>query len=74
MAKQGLGITQVQTQKLSPLQIQTIKLIELPVQDLEQRVRRELEENPVLDESSASEESKEVSLDELQKQDAYIPD
>lgn len=74
MAKQGLGITQVQTQKLSPLQIQTIKLIELPVQDLEQRVRRELEENPVLDESSASEESKEVSLDELQKQDDYIPD
>ncbi|MGN1226928.1 MAG: RNA polymerase factor sigma-54 [Candidatus Cryptobacteroides sp.] len=76
MAKQGLGITQVQTQKLSPLQIQTIKLIELPIQDLEQRVRRELEENPVLDESSSSsgEDSKEVSLDELQKQDDYIPD
>ena len=76
MAKQGLGITQVQTQKLSPLQIQTIKLIELPIQDLEQRVRRELEENPVLDESSSSsgDDSKEVSLDELQKQDDYIPD
>ncbi|MGM9788258.1 MAG: RNA polymerase factor sigma-54 [Candidatus Cryptobacteroides sp.] len=76
MAKQGLGITQVQTQKLSPLQIQTIKLIELPIQDLEQRVRRELEENPVLDESSSSsgEDSQEVSLDELQKQDDYIPD
>lgn len=76
MAKQGLGITQVQTQKLSPLQIQTIKLIELPIQDLEQRVRRELEENPVLDESSSSsgDDSKEVSLDELQRQDDYIPD
>ena len=43
MAKQGLGLVQTQTQKLSPLQIQTIKLIELPIQDLEQRVRRELE-------------------------------
>lgn len=75
MTKQGLGLTQVQTQKLSPLQIQTIKLIELPVQDLEQRVRQELEENPVLDENTAAEgeESNEVSLDDLQ-QDDYIPD
>ena len=48
MLKQGLELKQ--TQKLSPLQIQTIKLIELPVQELEQRIRKELEENPVLDE------------------------
>ena len=47
MLKQEL--TQKLTQKLSPLQIQTIKLIELPVQELEQRIRKELEENPVLD-------------------------
>ncbi len=76
MVKQGLSIAQTQTQKLSPLQIQTIKLIELPIQDLEQRVRRELEENPVLDDtpSSDQEESKEVSLDDIQAQDDYIPD
>ena len=49
MIKQGLEIKQ--TQKLSPLQIQTIKLIELPIQDLEQRIRTEIEENPVLDDS-----------------------
>ncbi len=74
MVKQGLGLVQAQTQKLSPLQIQTIKLIELPVQDLEQRVRRELEENPVLDDTSTEgEDSKEVSLDDIQ-QDDYIPD
>ena len=79
MNKQGLGLTQVQTQKLSPLQIQTIKLIELPIQDLEQRVRQELEENPVLDDTpdpdadrTGENEPKEVSLDSLQ--DDYIPD
>lgn len=76
MVKQGLSIAQTQTQKLSPLQIQTIKLIELPIQDLEQRVRRELEDNPVLDDTptSDSEDSKEVSLDEIQTQDDYIPE
>ncbi len=76
MAKQGLSIAQKQTQKLSPLQIQTIKLIELPVQDLEQRVRRELEENPVLDDTPATdgEDPKEVSLDDIQAQDDYIPE
>jgi len=44
-------LTLKQQQKLSPLQIQTIKLIELPVQELEQRIRKELEENPVLDDT-----------------------
>ena len=39
MIKQELSLRQ--QQKLSPLQIQTIKLIELPVQDLEQRIRKE---------------------------------
>ena len=48
MLKQGLELKQ--KQQLSPLQIQTIKLIELPIQELEQRIRKELEENPVLDE------------------------
>lgn len=70
MIKQGLELKQ--TQKLSPLQIQTIKLIELPVQDLEQRIRAELEENPVLDDSpdtGKDEDIRDVSLDELQEED-----
>ena len=54
MLKQGLELKQ--TQKLSPLQIQTIKLIELPTQELEQRIRKELEENPVLEENAQSED------------------
>lgn len=66
-----------QTQKLSPLQIQTIKLIELPVQELEQRIRKELEENPVLDEDMPSESEddaapREVSLSDY-KEDDSIP-
>ena len=75
MLKQGLELKQ--TQKLSPLQIQTIKLIELPIQELEQRIRKELEENPVLDEDLPSEKEedeapREVSLSEY-KEDDPIP-
>ena len=47
--KQGLETKQTLQQKLSPLQIQTIKVIEMPVQVLEQYVREELSNNPVLD-------------------------
>lgn len=50
-----------QTQRLSPIQIQTIKILELPIQELEQRVRKELEENPVLDD--------EVNTEELNEED-----
>lgn len=75
MIKTGLELKQ--QQKLSPLQIQTIKLIELPIQELEQKVRMELEENPVLDDtpdpdSDVDQESKDISLDEL-KDDDYVP-
>lgn len=78
MLKQELSLKQVQ--RLSPLQIQTIKLIELPVQELEQRIRKELEENPVLDDSAPAEKEdgddqqpQEISLSEL-KDDGSIPD
>lgn len=54
MLKQGLQ--QKLQQKLSPLQIQTIKLLELPTLELEQRIKKELEENPVLDEGGDDEE------------------
>ncbi|MCQ2114884.1 MAG: RNA polymerase factor sigma-54 [Bacteroidales bacterium] len=70
MAKQTLGLELKQQQKLSPLQIQTIKLIELPIQELEQRIQKEIEENPVLEEDSKSEDApKPVSLDEYKQDD-----
>ena len=73
MLKQGLELKQ--QQKLSPLQIQTIKLIELPIQELEQRIRKEIEENPVLDEEQPAETEpdqapREVSLSEYKEDDA----
>ncbi len=43
-------------QKLSPLQIQTIKLVELPIMQLEQRIKEELVENPALDEEPDTDE------------------
>ena len=72
MIKQGLE--QKQVQKLSPLQIQTIKLIELPIQELEQRVKSVFEDNPVLDDSPAEsrdddDEPKDISIDELDADD-----
>lgn len=62
-------------QGLSPLQIQTIKLLELPTLELEQEIRRKLEENPVLEESTESHEDgddtpKNISLSEYQADDS----
>ncbi len=70
MLKQSLQ--QKQTQRLSPLQIQTIKLIELPAPELEQRIQKELEENPVLEEvvdDTEGEAPKNVSLSEYSGSD-----
>lgn len=72
MLKQGIQ-QKLQT-KLSPLQIQTIKLLELPALELEQRVKKELEENPVLDEVVDSQQQEEdapknVSLSEYSHDD-----
>ncbi len=43
-------------QKLSPQQIQLIKMLEIPIMELEQRIKKELEENPALEEGSEEEE------------------
>lgn len=45
------------SQKLSPQQIQLMKLIQLPVQELEQRLSREVEENPALEVGKENEEN-----------------
>ncbi|PID89772.1 MAG: RNA polymerase sigma-54 factor [Bacteroidia bacterium] len=60
MLKQKLQ--QKLSQKLSPQQIQLIKLLEVPTIQLEQRIKKEIEENPVL------EEGMDEDL-EMQKQD-----
>ncbi|MDX1591345.1 MAG: RNA polymerase factor sigma-54 [Balneolaceae bacterium] len=52
MLKTGQNISQKQSlqQKLSPQQIQFVKMLQLPTIGLEQRVKEEIEMNPVLEE------------------------
>ena len=42
------------SQKLSPQQIQLMKLIQLPTLDFEQKIKREIEENPALEQGQNS--------------------
>jgi RNA polymerase sigma-54 factor len=51
--KTGLRQRQVQLQKLSPQQIQLMKLLQVPTVLLEQRIKEEMEINPVLEEGEA---------------------
>jgi RNA polymerase sigma-54 factor len=51
-------------QKLSPQQIQMIKLLEVPTLQIEQRIKKELEENPALEEGSEDETLPEDGSDE----------
>lgn len=72
--KQELSI-KLQT-KLSPSQILTAKLIELPILNLEQRIRQEMVDNFLLEEDDSKkdedQQTKEVSLSEY-KEDDPIP-
>ena len=58
-------------QKLSPQQIQMIKLLEVPTLQIEQRIKKELEENPALEEGADEEdipaETEEDQFDEKDK-------
>jgi len=55
MIKTGQNLKQSQSlqQKLSPQQIQFIKLLQLPTIGMEQRIKEEIEMNPVLEEDDA---------------------
>jgi RNA polymerase sigma-54 factor len=52
-------------QKLSPQQIQMIKLLEVPAMQLEQRIKKEMEENPALEEGPEEEEIQGNEEDEI---------
>ncbi len=56
-------------QKLSPQQIQVIKLLEIPTMLLEQRIKKELEENPILEEGDTADDSIEQE-EEVTEEDA----
>ena len=63
-------LTQVQRQelKLSPQQIQLMKLLQLPLIELEQRIKEEIEANPAL-EDTMGDEDHETSADESENLD-----
>jgi len=71
MLKTGQQMNQKQTQqqRLSPQQIQYIKLLQLPTIALEQRIKEELEMNPVLEEAEPGKEDDIDTPDELNPQD-----
>lgn len=80
MPSQKLSLQQKLLQKLSPQQIQVIKLLEIPTIQLEQRIKKELEENPVLEmidegpiDQSEDSESNDSDGDEFSLED-YMDD
>lgn len=77
MADQRISLQQRLLQKLSPQQIQVIKLLEIPTMQLEQRIKSELEENPILElleGDDADESYDEDNSDETQSDDEFSLD
>jgi len=59
-------------QKLSPQQIQLMKLLQVPTQNLEERIKEELEENPALElDEEKHEDSHDDMKDEFSDADEY---
>ncbi|TVQ79269.1 MAG: RNA polymerase sigma-54 factor [Flavobacteriales bacterium] len=67
MIKQSLALKL--SQKLSPQQIQLMKLIQLPLQDLEQRIKEELETNPALEEGEDNSDIEELYANDSEYED-----
>lgn len=57
-------------QKLSPQQIQMIKLLEVPTLQIEQRIKKELEENPALEEGPEDDDIPGTREEEEQYEDS----
>ena len=57
--------------KISPQQIQMIKLLELPTMQLEERIKREIEENIVLEEDTEAQQDNEEAPEKISVDD-YI--
>ena len=75
MLKTGQNISQKQSlqQKLSPQQIQFVKMLQLPSIALEQRVKEEMEMNPVLEEADTiMEETIQERDEEWEKSDENV--
>ncbi len=73
MADQRISLQQRLLQKLSPQQIQVIKLLEIPTMQLEQRIKSELDENPILEllEGEDTDENYDDTSDDSQADDEF---
>lgn len=73
MADQKISLQQRLLQKLSPQQIQVIKLLEIPTTLLEQRIKSELDENPILEliEGEDSDDSYDNDPDDSSSEDEF---
>jgi RNA polymerase sigma-54 factor len=73
MADQRISLQQRLLQKLSPQQIQVIKLLEIPAMQLEQRIKSELEENPILEliEGEDADDNYDNDSDDSQSDDEF---
>lgn len=73
MADQRISLQQRLLQKLSPQQIQVIKLLEIPAMQLEQRIKSELEENPILEliEGDEADDNYDNDSDDSQSDDEF---
>jgi len=66
-------------QKLTPQQIQVIKLLEIPTMQLDQRIKKELEENPALEEGREEDDNydadnEDTAADEKEQDEFSIED
>jgi RNA polymerase sigma-54 factor len=79
----NLKLSQKLQQKLSPQQIQVIKMLEIPAMMLEQRIKKEMEDNPALEmeddspeeqfeyEDQTQNDAEEFSVDDYINEDEY---
>ncbi len=56
--------------RLSQQQLQLVKLLEMPIAEFEQQVKKELMENPALEEGAPLDDSKEDVVDSAEEFDA----
>ena len=69
MNNQRLSQTQRQELKLSPQQIQLMKLLQLPLIELEQRIKEEMEINPALEDVRDNDYDDEPTVDDPNEED-----
>lgn len=60
MARVSQSLQQRLQQRLSPQQIQVVRLLEIPLAQLEQRIKKELEDNPTLEEGASPDSENET--------------